>query len=154
MADGTTVNLDKAWLEKFLKEDVLNFREELRKILLDGEYDGRSAPSLANLLPGGEIPEGTPSEAALPLTIGAMVKDARTNGESLVESITKVIGAIDVILKNQTILFEDIEDNLGTSIEKLFKTQGDNLAAIDGQKLLDVFEDVDDSLGGGNDEDD
>ncbi|MEU8522904.1 type VII secretion system-associated protein [Streptomyces sp. NPDC048577] len=154
MADGTTVNLDKAWLEKFLKEDIFNFREELRKILLDGEYDKKSAPSLPNLLPGGDIPDGTPSEAALPLTIGGMVKDARTNGEALVGSITEVIGAIDVILKNQAILFEDIEDNLGASIEELFKTQGDNLAKIDGQKLLDVFEDVDDSLGGGEKKDD
>ncbi|MFD5426428.1 type VII secretion system-associated protein [Streptomyces sp. NPDC127084] len=151
MADNPTANLDKAWLEKFLKEDIFNFRDELRKILLDGK-DG--TPALANLLPGGHIPKGTPAEAVLPLTIGAMAGDARTNGEGLVESITKVIGAIDVIIKNQSTLFEDIEDNLGTSIEKLFKTQGDNLAKIDGQKLLDVFEDVDDSLGGGEKEDD
>ncbi|MFE6281204.1 type VII secretion system-associated protein [Streptomyces sp. NPDC057877] len=155
MADAPTVNLDKAWLENFLNNDILNFRNELKKIVNDGVGpSGEIVPALANLLPEGQIPEGSLPGAVRPLTIGSMAADTRTNGKALVEAVTELIGAIDLILENQKILFEDIDDNLRTSIDKLFKTQGDNLARIDGDKLLDIFEDVDESLGGSGDPDD
>ncbi|WP_320774400.1 type VII secretion system-associated protein [Streptomyces sp. CRN 30] len=152
MADSTTVNLDKAWLENFLNHDILNFRNELKKILDDGvDASGEVVPALANLMPGGAAPEEwlTGSvENQIPLIIGGLSSDGRTNGKTLVEAIRELMEAIDTILEHQKVLFEDIEDNLATSIDKLFKTQGDNLAKIDGDKLLDIFEDVDDSLGG------
>lgn len=155
MADTPTVNLDKAWLENFLNHDILNFRNELTKILNDGiGPSGEIVPALANLLPEGQIPEGSLAGAVRPLTIGSMANDDRTNGKALVAAVTELIKAIDLIIEHQKTLFEDIDDNLRTSIDKLFKTQGDNLAKIDGDKLLDIFEDVDDSLGGSSEEED
>lgn len=155
MAESTTVNLDKAWLENFLNHDILNFRNELTKIVQDGiAPSGEIVPALANLVPEGPIPEGWPTGAARPLAIGAMATDDRTNGKALVAAIIELIKAIDVILTNQKTLFDDIDDNLRTSIDKLFKTQGDNLTKIDGDKLLDIFDDVDDDLGGSSGEDD
>lgn len=150
-----TVNLDKAWLENFLNHDILNFRNELKKILTDGVLEnGDLVPALANLLPEGEIPEGWLSGAARPLAIGSLANDDRTNGKVLVAAVTDLIKAIDLILEHQKTLFDDIDDNLRTSIDKLFKTQGDNLTKIDGDKLLDVFDDVDEDLGGNDSEDD
>ncbi|MDH2393678.1 type VII secretion system-associated protein [Streptomyces sp. HNM0663] len=153
MADSTTVNLDKAWLENFLNHDILNFRNELKKILQDGiAPSGQIVPAVASLLKNGRNPDDKLPGAELPLTIGGMVGDERTNGKALVEAVVELIEAIDLILENQKTLFEDIDDNLRTSIDKLFKTQGENLVNIEGDKLLDIFEDVDDSLGGSDDD--
>jgi hypothetical protein len=150
MAQGAPVNLDKAWLEKFLSQDIKGFSEEIRKI----QGDGTDAPALANLLPEGERPAGTLAGASVPLTIGGMLKDTLTNGQRLNQAVVDMITEIVTILEEQKTLFSSIEDGLESTIEELFKTQGDNLEKIDGQKLLDIFSDVDDVLGGGSGEDD
>lgn len=146
--DGTTVNLDKAWLENFLNHDILNFRDALKKITRDGlSTTGEVIPSLENLSARGKVTDDWPIEATRPLMIGYMADNETVNGAALVEAVTNLIKELVPILDNQVQLFEDIEDNLRTSIEELFEAQGENLTRIDGDKLLDIFEDVDDTLG-------
>ncbi len=71
-----------------------------------------------------------------------------------------LVDQIDEILKLQVDLFEQIEEDLEETIEKLFKTQDGNLEKIDGKDLVDFFEGVDEVLeesgsgGGSNDDDD
>ncbi|MFE5238792.1 MULTISPECIES: type VII secretion system-associated protein [unclassified Streptomyces] len=150
MAQGAPVNLDKVWLENFLRRDVQGFSEEIRKI----QGDGPTVPALSSLLPEGDHPDGVLAGAVLPLTIGGMTKDGVTNGQRLNKAVVDMITDVTTILDEQKTLFTSIEDSLETTIEKLFKTQGENLEKIDGQKLLDIFSDVDDVLGGGDGEDD
>jgi len=149
MAEGAPVNLNKAWLETF-RQDVQGFLEEIRKV----QGDGVSAPALANLLPAGEHPKGTLPGATLPLTIGGMIADGETNGQYLSEAVVEMITSVTTIFDEQEILFESIVESLQTSIDTLFTTQGENLEKIDGQKLLDIFSDVDDVLAGGSGEGD
>jgi hypothetical protein len=151
MADSVPVNLDKAWLENFADHDIQTFKDEIKKIMGDGTAaDGGVVPALSNLLPEGEHGSAVLPGAILPLSIGGMVKDADTNGQHLNTAVVKLITDITAIFDEQKILFDSIDENLRTSIEKLFKAQDDNLEKIDGQKLLDIFSDVDDILGGGS----
>ncbi len=84
----------------------------------------------------------------------------RTNGGYLVKCLNGLVDQIDEILKLQVDLFEQIEEDLEETIEKLFKTQDGNLEKIDGKDLVDFFEGVDEVLeesgsgGGSNDDDD
>lgn len=149
MADKPPVNLDRAWLERFL-DDVRDFQEEIRKITADGP----NAPALYNLLPEGEHGEGVLPGAVLPLTIGGMAGDGITNGKHLSGSVVELIKAVNVVLENQKVLFDSIEEGLETTLDELFKAQGDNLEKIDGEMFLDVFSDVDEVLSGGRGEDD
>ncbi|MEU6483638.1 type VII secretion system-associated protein [Streptomyces sp. NPDC046887] len=156
MAENSPVNLDKAWLQNFLDVDVAGFIAELDKITKDGVGPtGEDVPALANIGEGGARPDFVKPGAELPLTIGIMKdNDKEVSGKNLQDSVKKMITNIKTILEEQKTLFGDIDDNLRTSIEKLFKTQGDNLAKIEGDKFLDIFEDVDETLGGGESEDD
>lgn len=155
MAQNPPVNLDKAWLENFLNHDIAEFIAEIKKIMGDGAGpDGAVVPALDALLPTGAHGDWALPGAELPLTIGGMAKDSVTNGQHIKDAVVELIGAVTTILEDQKLLFDDIDDNLRTSIETLFKTQGDNLAKIDGDKFLDIFSDVDESLGGRDEEDD
>ncbi|NBM15786.1 type VII secretion system-associated protein [Streptomyces sp. GC420] len=154
MADSAPVNLDKAWLENFLNTDVRLFLGEIKKIMADGTVGGEVIPTLYNLLPAGEHGAGVLPGAALPLTIGGMLKDGETNGANLDKAITELITAVHTVYKDQKLLFESIEDGLEETLEKLFKTQGENLEKIDGEKLLDIFSDVDQNLAGSGGDDD
>ncbi|GGZ70682.1 type VII secretion system-associated protein [Streptomyces subrutilus] len=155
MAENAPVNLDKAWLEKFLNEDVKEFMAAIKKIMGDGVgADGVVIPSLDSLLSTGDHGDWVLPGAELPLTIGGMTKDGATNGQHLKQAVEEIIGAVTTILEDQKRLFDDIDDNLRTSIESLFTTQGENLGKIDGAKFKDIFSDVDESLGGSKKKDD
>ncbi|MFF2525168.1 type VII secretion system-associated protein [Streptomyces liangshanensis] len=151
MANSAPVNLDKAWLENFLTHDVRPFAEQIRKIMADDP--DTDVPALANLLSEGEHGPAVLPGALLPLTLGGMQKDADTNGSHLDTAVTKMINDIKTIFEEQKTLFESIDENLATSIEKLFATQSESLDKIDGEKLLDIFGDIDEALGGGGEDD-
>ncbi|MER5778833.1 type VII secretion system-associated protein [Streptomyces sp. NPDC002039] len=155
MAENTPVNLDKAWLENFLNNDIANFIAEIKKIMGDGVGPGGVVvPALDALLSKGAHGDWALPGAELPLTIGGMTKDGATNGQHIKEAVEELIGSVTTVLEDQKLLFDDIDDNLRTSIDTLLKTQGDNLAKIDGDKFLDIFSDVDGSLGGRDEDDD
>lgn len=169
MADKPPVNLNKAWLQSFLDDDVVPFLAAVKKMRQDGKApDGTLVPGMPNLQSGDDGADKAPGfhdGQKVPLAIGVMAgdKDGRTNGGYLIKSLDKMVDQIDTILKLQVDLFEEIEDNLQDTIDEMFKTQDDNLEKIDGKKFVNFFDGVDDVLseagggsggGGGGDDDD
>ncbi|MFF5567539.1 type VII secretion system-associated protein [Streptomyces sp. NPDC012623] len=160
MAENSpTVNLNKAWLQSFLDNDVVPFLAAVKKIREDGNSPaGVLVPAIPNLQGGEDGSNKAPGfydGQKVPLAIGTMAgdKDGRTNGGYLVKSLNAMVDQLDEILKLQVELFEEIEDNLEDTIEEMFETQEDNLEKIDGKKLVNFFEGVDDVLsdmGGGS----
>ncbi|MEU5717332.1 type VII secretion system-associated protein [Streptomyces sp. NPDC020403] len=165
MAENSpAVNLNKAWLQNFLDNDVIPFLAAVKKIREDGDSpDKVLVPAIPNLQGGEDGANKAPGffdGQKVPLAIGTMAgdKEGRTNGGYLIKSLNEMVDQLDEILKLQVELFEEIEDNLEDTIEEMFKTQDDNLEKIDGKKLVDFFEGVDEVLsessGGSNDKKD
>ncbi|MFI1187408.1 type VII secretion system-associated protein [Streptomyces californicus] len=165
MAEAPALNLNKAWLQKFLDDDVTPFLAAIRKMREDGLDGTKPIPGIPSLQAGDEgskTAAGFYDGQAKPLAIGTMAGDTngRTNGGYLVKCLNGLVDQIDDILKLQVELFEQIEEDLEETIEKLFKTQDGNLEKIDGKDLVDFFEGVDEVLeesgssGGSNDDDD
>ncbi|MET7412602.1 type VII secretion system-associated protein [Streptomyces rubiginosohelvolus] len=164
MAEAPALNLNKAWLQSFLDDDLVPFLAEIKKMREDGTTtDGTTVPGIPTLQ-GGE--DGSATAAGFhdgqkkPLAIGTMAADenGRTNGGYLVKCLNGLVDQLDDILKLQVELFEQIEEDLEDTIEELFKTQDGNLEKIDGKDMIDFFEGVDEvlseSAGGGSDDED
>ncbi|MGS2589441.1 type VII secretion system-associated protein [Streptomyces hebeiensis] len=156
--NGPTLNLNKAWLQDFLTNDVGEFLTKVKKMRED---DGE-IPAIPNLQGGEDGANkaiGFRDGQKTPLAIGTMAldKEGRTNGGYLIKSLNALVDQVDEILKLQVELFEEIEDNLEDTIEEIFTTQEDNLGKIDGKKIVNFFEGVDDVLsesgGGSNNKD-
>ncbi|MFI5479654.1 type VII secretion system-associated protein [Streptomyces rubiginosohelvolus] len=164
MAEAPALNLNKAWLQNFLDDELVPFLAEIKKMREDGTAtDGTTVPGIPTLQ-GGE--DGSATAAGFhdgqkkPLAIGTMAADenGRTNGGYLVKCLNGLVDQLDDILKLQVELFEQIEEDLKDTIEELFKTQDGNLEKIDGKDMIDFFEGVDEVLsesagGGSGDED-
>ncbi|WP_455356640.1 type VII secretion system-associated protein [Streptomyces sp. SYSU K217416] len=146
------LNLDKAWLQRFLDDDIASFITAVKTIREDGDSpDGVFVPGIPNLQGGGEgamKANGFHDGQKVPLAIGTMAVDEgdRTNGKYLIGCLNKLVDELDEILKLQVEFFEEIEDSLKDSIEKLFKAQGDNLEKIEGKDFIDLFGGVDEVL--------
>lgn len=165
MADNPpAVNLNKAWLQDFLDNDVTPFLAAIKKMREDG-YSPYGDPDLVPAIPNLQEPEDGPATAPgffpgqnVPLAIGKMAGDdkGRTNGSYVIKSLSGMVDQLDEILTLQVALFEEIEANLEDTIAEMFKTQDDNLEKIDGKKFVDFFEGVDEVLsetsGGSNDD--
>ncbi|MDP9949053.1 MULTISPECIES: type VII secretion system-associated protein [Streptomyces] len=165
MAEAPALNLNKAWLQKFLDDDVKPFLAAVKKMRDDGTTSGGvtvpGIPTLQGGTDGSKTAAGFLDGQATPLAIGTMAADekGRTNGGYLIKCLNEMVDQLDDILKLQVDLFEQIEEDLEDTIEKLFKTQDGNLEKIDGKDMIDFFEGVDEVLeesgsSGGSDDDD
>jgi hypothetical protein len=154
MANTPTVNLNKSWLQSFIDNDIIPFKDEIRKIGLEGNspVDGVLVPALADLVAaGGKTAAGFLDGQVKPLAIGTMAGETggRTNGGNVKDKLNELITQVNAILKQQGELFGEIEDDLKATILKMFKTQDESLDKIDGKKFVDFFEDVDSILSEG-----
>ncbi|MFE2417664.1 type VII secretion system-associated protein [Streptomyces hokutonensis] len=144
MADLT--HLDSTALKNFKNTDVADFISDLLAIRKDNPAGVRS---LKNLL--AETGAGSAAGLAKILRIGLMnggdSKDP-VGGSTLVEALKTQATALDKILTDHKTLFDDIDSALDETITTLLKNQGDSLDAIDGEKLLDIFDTVDGDMGG------
>jgi len=143
MADLT--HLDSTALKNFKNNDVGDFITDLLNI----RKDNAGVRSLKNLV--AETGAGSASGNAKMLRIGLMGggdKEDPTGGSALIEALKTQGGALDGIFKSHKVLFEDIESALEETITTLLKTQGDSLTSIDGEKLMDIFDTVDDDMSG------
>ncbi|MFF7645137.1 type VII secretion system-associated protein [Streptomyces canus] len=143
MADLT--RLDSTALKNFRNNDISDFITDLLNI----RKDNAGVRSLKNLV--AETGEGSASGAAKILRIGLMGGgDAEdpTGGGALVEALKTQATGLDSIFTSQKVLFDDIDDALEETITTLLKTQGDSLTSIDGEKLMDIFDTVDDDMSG------
>ncbi|MEU5977616.1 type VII secretion system-associated protein [Streptomyces sp. NPDC047315] len=149
--DTGKLSMDKAGLQAFQRDRVEPFEEELRKIALD---DPTFGPSMGKLIGdadySGERDFATYG-ASRPLMLGPMLKEEFLHGKGLAlnQAIGKSAERLTKIYGEQGGLFKDLRENLESSIETLFSAQSGNLVGIDGQDFLDVFEDVESRLNGG-----
>ncbi len=100
MAENTpTVNLNKAWLQKFLDDDVIPFKDEIRKMGLEDKSptDGVLVPALADLMAGGKTAVGFRDAQVKPIAIGTMAADAggRTNGGNITAKLNTLLEQVD-----------------------------------------------------------
>ncbi|MGP2438313.1 type VII secretion system-associated protein [Streptomyces sp. JW3] len=143
MADLT--HLDSEALKNFRNNDVADFIDALLEI----RKDKAGVRSLKNLV--AETGTGSASGAAKILRIGLMGggdTEDPTGGGALVTALKTQATSLDDIFTSQKTLFDDIDDALGETITTLLKTQGDSLTSIDGEKLMDIFDTVDDDMSG------
>lgn len=147
MADNKQppTQLDKAWLENFRKVDLADFRKALKTVTENGT-GGHAIPSMKALKGDDDGVPGLPFGTPVPLAIGNLATDEGTHGKALREAVVDMVTTLDGILESHITLFKDIDDALGETIDRLFKTQGESLAAVDGQKFVDIWEDVDADL--------
>ncbi|NED14436.1 type VII secretion system-associated protein [Streptomyces sp. SID9124] len=143
MADLT--HLDSTALKNFKNNDVGDFITDLLNI----RKDNAGVRSLKNLV--AETGTGSAAGNAKMLRIGLMSGGDTadpTGGSALIDALKTQGGALDGIFKSQKVLFDDIESALEETITTLLKTQGDSLTSIDGEKLMDIFDTVDDDMSG------
>lgn len=143
MADLT--HLDSTALKNFKDHDVADFISNLLEI----RQDKAGVRSLKNLI--AETGAGSAQGLAKILRIGLMNGGDSSDpvgGGTLVETLKTQATALDKILTDQKVLFDDIDDALDETITTLLKTQGDSLDSIDGEKLLDIFDTVDGDMSG------
>ena len=154
MAESAPVQLNKEWLEAFIRDEIGPFKGEIKKMGSEGAAPLDASlivPPLADLKEGGGSAEGFLTGQKIPLAIGLMAGDtASTNGGFIAKALTALVEQLTGILKQQGELFDEIEENLQSSIEELFGAQSGNLEKIDGKKFVDFFEDVDDILSQGS----
>ncbi|WP_369199214.1 type VII secretion system-associated protein [Streptomyces sp. PU-14G] len=144
MAEGNQppTQLNKEWLQNFKNHDIAGFQAALKTISGDSTGDP-VIPSMLSLTGDngaiGGLPYGTP----VPLAIGKLADDADSNGDRLNKAVVDMVNTLQGIITSHTELFKDIDSALQETIDTLFKTQGESLDSIEGQKLYDIFEDED-----------
>lgn len=143
MTDLTRLNSEG--LKRFVEEDLDEFIRYTKDIREDAPAQGPRA--LKSLIEGYTTPDtqGLPNQF---LRIGKLGNDDGVHGAELTKRIESGAKGIDDVLVTMGSLFKHIDADLRETIETLLKTQGDSLAAIGGQKLLDIFSDVDSDLSG------
>lgn len=142
-----TVRLDRAWLERFLEEQVVPFRRRLEAMLEDDPRTG--TPSMWRLTGGIVAPEDM--DKMKPLAIGKLGGDnGRLGGGALNTGLDKSAKSIHETLSSQVELFKAIEDNLRITIRELVESQKESLDKIEGRTFLRQFEDVSDILSASN----
>ncbi|MER8223583.1 type VII secretion system-associated protein [Streptomyces sp. NPDC094143] len=140
--DQETVHLDRKWLERFLNDEVIPFRQKLEALLEDDPSTG--IPSMWKLI-GGVVDPETLDEVK-PLAIGQLAGDDRYAGKSLNDKVRMSAQSIHETVKQQVELFKAVEVNIRQVIDELFDTQNQSLAKIDGRDFLDQLEDVQDII--------
>ncbi|MEU8824791.1 type VII secretion system-associated protein [Streptomyces sp. NPDC048636] len=144
--DSPAMTLDKAGLQTFLDSRVLPFRDQVHEIQLN---DGGAAPSMKSLIGESDVSADSPSFGLLrPLAMGCMADDGylEGHGASLQKAVQSTAESLVSIFEGQSELFGDIAENLRDTIHQLFNAQHDNLGSINGQKFLDIFDNVDEDL--------
>ncbi|TXC99886.1 type VII secretion system-associated protein [Streptomyces sp. ISID311] len=135
-------HLDAHAVQTFIDNDVSDFMSALEKIRKDDPGGVRALKSILD----GTATVDTLDENQI-LAIGLMAGDDSLHGQNLIKAVQTVATSVDEILATQGTLFKDIDRDLRRTVKTLLDTQGSSLASIDGEKLLDVFSNVDSDLG-------
>ncbi|MBT3149323.1 type VII secretion system-associated protein [Streptomyces sp. CHD11] len=133
MADFSELN--RASIEAFLDQDLSAFIADI-KTVIEGD------PSMRDMADGvttsdtvGGIGKGKP------LMMGRIDEDDIVSGASFTDALSSNIQTVVATLEGQQTTFGEIEDGLRRTLEELFKTQGDNLGAIEAETFTDVLAD-------------
>jgi hypothetical protein len=139
VTDLDLTHLNAKELNRFI-EEVAEFSNALKAI----REDRPSVLALRSLVEGRST--GDTLNQNKVLAIGTMAGDELTHGKTLVEVLTKAAKSVDDVFAAQQTLFKDIERDLQTTIDTLLRNQSDSLTAIEGEKLLDAFSNIDNDL--------
>jgi hypothetical protein len=143
MAPKATV-LDSQWLKAFIKDHVEEFRAALDKMLKD-DPSGQSMENLSK----GDITKTT-IMSKRPLILGLMAGEGDVvGGANLNKRVQEAAGQIDEIFQDHHILFADLEEALWETIKRLTEKQKKSLDQISADDFLDIFDDVDSDISGG-----
>jgi hypothetical protein len=137
--------LDKAWIENFRNIDIADFKKLLKEVSQNSTGDP-VVPSMAALKGEDDGVPGLPFGTPVPLAIGNLASDVGTHGQAVSKSVMEMVTLLDGIIKSHLTLFDDIDSALEETIQTLFQTQGESLDAVEGQQLIDIFEDVEADL--------
>ncbi|CAL9330860.1 hypothetical protein SUDANB6_00069 [Streptomyces sp. enrichment culture] len=133
--------LDSTFLKNFINNQIDGFRTSLENILKDSPTAGPAISFIADSI------STTTILSSKPLVLGPMAdENSVVGGGSLNKVIQQGAGEVERILEDQTVLFEDLEQALWDTINKLAKAQGKNLENITADEFMDIFEDVDSDL--------
>lgn len=132
MADLT--KLDAPALQSFIDNDVRQFKADITAL----RTTSGDRKSLYDL-----------STDTAPLALGPMAGDADSGGKNVNSNVVAAAKAIDGVLNKHSTAVDDLERNLQNVITTMLKTQGQNLAEVDGQKFLTAIGDYSGDLGGG-----
>ncbi|RMB87617.1 type VII secretion system-associated protein [Streptomyces shenzhenensis] len=129
-------HLDKASIQSFIDGDLATFVEDLKQIL-EGDLSMRD-------LADGITTEETVGAvtAGKPLMMGTIDADDLTSGSSFADALAKNIDGVVTILLGQQDTFDEIDEALQTTVNELFKAQGDNLGNIEADKFSEVLSDT------------
>ncbi|MGW3496383.1 type VII secretion system-associated protein [Streptomyces sp. NPDC001020] len=139
-------HLDGKSLQTFIDTELKDFVTQTENIRQDSdEGTDHPARALKSLLNGEATPETLHQNQFLAL--GPMAGDeGLTHGKALIDAVTRSAKSIDGILENQQRLFRDIDRDFRETLKIMGATQSDNITEISGEKLLDIFGDVDRDL--------
>ncbi|MGW7368723.1 type VII secretion system-associated protein [Streptomyces sp. NPDC054841] len=139
---------EKADVRHFDLKQMENFRDnEVQPVYTAAkkhrqEGDGAHIRPLGHLINGRTTPQNLTQDKQL-LRIGKMVTDPLVSGPKLIENIRTAAEAIDKLLGDQMDLFKELKEALTETIDEANKTKDKNLNAINAQKLLQTFDEVD-----------
>ena len=145
-SEAEPMALDKAGLQSFLENRVLPFQEQVRKIQMN---DPGIGPSMNGLIGEADVsPSSSIYGLDRPLAMGFMADDSYLEGQGakLQKAVAGTAENLQSVFEQQAQLFDDIGENLRDTIHRLFNAQHQNLQSINGQKLMDIFDDVDEDL--------
>ncbi|MGI5437553.1 type VII secretion system-associated protein [Streptomyces shenzhenensis] len=129
-------HLDKASIQSFIDGDLATFVEDLKQIL-EGDLSMRDlADGITTEKTVGAVTAGKP------LMMGTIDADDLTSGSSFADALAKNIEGVVTILLGQQDTFDEIDEALQTTVNELFKAQGDNLGNIEADKFSEVLSDT------------
>jgi hypothetical protein len=135
--------LDVAFLNRFITNHIVEFRKALTDILND---DPKVGPPISKL---SDHMTTTTIDVKKPLTMGKLTGEGgMKEAAELNEDVQKSAFAIQKLLEDHQLLFEDVEEALREVIERMRATQHNNLEGMPMDDFMDIFEDVESDLGG------
>ncbi|MFF0478486.1 type VII secretion system-associated protein [Streptomyces sp. NPDC004284] len=144
---GNLSHLDGQSLQTFVDHDIKDFLTKTEEIRRDKDSGDATYPirALRSLVDGETTPETIGQNQVLAL--GPMAGDDTTHGKSLIEAVKGAAKSIDEILERQQRLFRDIDRDFRQTLKLMGSAQSDNLTEINAEKMLELFEDVDNDMG-------
>ncbi|MFJ7078534.1 type VII secretion system-associated protein [Streptomyces sp. NPDC098781] len=140
---GEPLKLDKEGLQRFIEDEVRPFITELKEMTEPTLY----GPSLAQVIGREEMDRKELWGLAVPLAIGNMAggdgKFPDVKGRELSDKVIAAAESVIDVIDSHIKLFTEMEEGLLTTVKTLFKEQENSLEKMPGDKIMEVFEDVD-----------
>lgn len=141
MADANLTALDATHLHAFIAGPLLDFKNAvaaMRSIAPAGDPAGfAGVPGMFDL----------GSSATGGLAIGGLAALAELHGDVFAGGTKAAETQVDATFQANLKTFTAIHTDMQKVVTTLLNAEADNLAAVDGQKFIDAFQDVNASLG-------